>query len=499
MSNSAETPETAPETPETLHKSTDSETDISQVISTISAPTISTIQLGATTTTGPNNPTRHMRRSSRLSGRKFSTREFQLPKNLSHRWIAERSSSPAIIPGDDTSPDPPYNNTVAISPASLSRLQREAGSPAPCQSPQDPLIVVGGDLSATVPGASHRPEITINSPPPLGMGHHQQSPLSRPLKVPPEDATTATAEEEDEPQHHTGDICCECDDDDDDNVEVVIKVEDHSESITSNDNGVTLSSSSSPPPQPILPPPSSSSGIVVTPPQRVIRVPAMNRSKKIPIGRSGEDSPQFAMMSKSDPEEAENVARLRAMVSRERGDVIQDDEGEIPTQGAVPGSNGSKNGGGNRGGGGGVRKMPVAMTLKSPRGVKKVVSSCRAKTPAMVTLQPVSKVGTGIAPGQEKEAEFKKGRYNPKDSFKEDYEIVRMLGDGATSKVLLAKNKNSGETVAIKAIPIDFMGRKEEFKKIAKEIPILKRLSHRNIIRYHDVIFSELYMYIVLE
>lgn len=443
-------------------------------------------------------PARHTRRSSKLSGRKFSSREFQLPKNRSHLWISDRSCSPGLCPGEDTSPDPADTSASSSSlslSTSTSRLQRElgAGSPAPCFSPQEPLITVSGEGSRT---DLRKPDITITSPPPIT----HQSPLSRPISIGIDNDRGDEAEDDDTEEkgaNSTGDICCECDDDasDDacDDVKIVFPISD------AENGGSSMT----------VPLPPQSSTVTVTPPpsQRSIKMPTANCSKKIPIIKPQEDSAQFAMMSKSDPEEAENVIRLRAKIAPEREAVIKDDEGEIP---ALQQQGGQQ---------GGARKVLMPVTLKSPRGVKKTVSSCRAKTPAAgaaVSLKPVSKksisvvlrnkVGgdesgrdSGYPEWQEKETEFKKGRYNPKDSFKEDYEVVSMLGDGATSKVLLAKNKRTGATVAIKAIPIDFMGRKEEFKKIAKEIPILKRLSHKNIIRYHDVIFSELYMYIILE
>ena len=264
--------------------------------------------------------------------------------------------------------------------------------------------------------------------------------------------------------------------------------------------------------------------VVMTPPPHSIKIPmapiAAVRSKKIPIVRRSDDFAQFAMMSKSDPEDAENVHRLRAKAAAAaaaaNATATSDDSadasgiaikangvagaGADDTSATVPVAGEGKSD---------VRKTPVPVTLKSPRGMKKTVSSCRAKFPKMATLNPVEKkvlsdiknpaAKSEFSEWQEKETEFKNKRYNPTDAFKMDFEVVRMLGDGATSRVMLARKKSTGEVVAIKAIPIDFMGRKEEFKKIAKEIPILKRLSHRNIIRYHDVIFSELYMYIVLE
>eukprot|EP00727_Mastigamoeba_balamuthi_P002194 m51a1_g11972 putative camk camk1 protein variant 1 (572) ;mRNA; r:830064-832862 len=85
------------------------------------------------------------------------------------------------------------------------------------------------------------------------------------------------------------------------------------------------------------------------------------------------------------------------------------------------------------------------------------------------------------------------------DSFNKDYEVVRPLGEGATCKVVLGKNRNTGELVAIKMIPKKHIEDRAEFSLIAKEIHYLKQLSHPSIIRYHDVFFTSECLIIVLE
>jgi len=73
--------------------------------------------------------------------------------------------------------------------------------------------------------------------------------------------------------------------------------------------------------------------------------------------------------------------------------------------------------------------------------------------------------------------------------FNNQYEILKSLGEGNTSKVYLARsiNDQSAKQVAIKILKEEFLRRDEDsILSVQNEITILKNLNHRGIIRMMD-------------
>eukprot|EP01080_Neovahlkampfia_damariscottae_P005215 gene5215-8827_t len=72
----------------------------------------------------------------------------------------------------------------------------------------------------------------------------------------------------------------------------------------------------------------------------------------------------------------------------------------------------------------------------------------------------------------------------PKTSF--NWQKGGLLGSGSSGEVYMALNVDTGEPMAVKMIPIstDSPEGKENVKSIAKEINLMKKLNHENIVRY---------------
>ena len=107
-----------------------------------------------------------------------------------------------------------------------------------------------------------------------------------------------------------------------------------------------------------------------------------------------------------------------------------------------------------------------------------------------------------------------KNTTNKKSKRKGNYILEETIGEGAFAKVKLGKHIYTGEKVAIKILNKNklFQDVNEEnengndndnilndIKKIRKEINILKRLKHRNIVQLYEIMESKTNLYIIME
>jgi NIMA (never in mitosis gene a)-related kinase len=79
-----------------------------------------------------------------------------------------------------------------------------------------------------------------------------------------------------------------------------------------------------------------------------------------------------------------------------------------------------------------------------------------------------------------------------------DYEKIKVIGQGAFGKVYLVRKKSDNSLVVIKQIPIQEM-QTEERQAALNEVDVLKLLRHPNIIAYHANFLSEQSLMIVME
>jgi len=78
----------------------------------------------------------------------------------------------------------------------------------------------------------------------------------------------------------------------------------------------------------------------------------------------------------------------------------------------------------------------------------------------------------------------------------DDYVLHKKLGQGSYGKVRLATNKASGEKVAVKSVLKKNLRR---LTTLRREISIMKKVRHPNIIALRDVFEDEAFLHIVME
>ena len=89
-----------------------------------------------------------------------------------------------------------------------------------------------------------------------------------------------------------------------------------------------------------------------------------------------------------------------------------------------------------------------------------------------------------------------------KKKKKGNYILGDTIGEGAFAKVKVAKHIYTGEKVAIKILNKEKIYKNEDYsdiEKIKKEIKILQRLKHKNIIQLYEIMETNKSLYIVME
>jgi len=66
------------------------------------------------------------------------------------------------------------------------------------------------------------------------------------------------------------------------------------------------------------------------------------------------------------------------------------------------------------------------------------------------------------------------------------YRIGKMLGRGAFGKVNLGMHKITDSLVAIKSINKEYLEEERSRRKVAKEVAILKKINHKNIVWLYE-------------
>jgi len=147
-------------------------------------------------------------------------------------------------------------------------------------------------------------------------------------------------------------------------------------------------------------------------------------------------------------------------------------------------------------GGGGGDGPPPPMWGNSGRASDANMSFCGESRPGSTKSNDEGgPSGDGmIVPGRQLTRKEKvEGEEKPKKYIKQ-YEISKALGKGAYAKVKLCIDTDTGQTYAIKIFKKSLLKRKQSrfkgtaFDDVLREIAIMRKLDHPNVVNMHDVI-----------
>ncbi|GMQ09229.1 hypothetical protein CsSME_00052677 [Camellia sinensis var. sinensis] len=79
------------------------------------------------------------------------------------------------------------------------------------------------------------------------------------------------------------------------------------------------------------------------------------------------------------------------------------------------------------------------------------------------------------------------------------YELGRLIGSGSFARVYHAKNLLTGETVAMKVVSKDKIIKAGMMDQVKREISIMKKVHHPNIVKLHEVMATKSKIYFAME
>ncbi|KAM3351491.1 hypothetical protein ACQJBY_023456 [Aegilops geniculata] len=79
------------------------------------------------------------------------------------------------------------------------------------------------------------------------------------------------------------------------------------------------------------------------------------------------------------------------------------------------------------------------------------------------------------------------------------YKLGRLLGRGSFAKVYKAHNISTGEVVAIKVFDKEAVRRSGTVEQVKREVDVMRRVHHPNIVRLHEVMATRSRIYFVME
>jgi len=80
-----------------------------------------------------------------------------------------------------------------------------------------------------------------------------------------------------------------------------------------------------------------------------------------------------------------------------------------------------------------------------------------------------------------------------------DFIIGKTIGQGTFNKVKIARHVHSNEQVAIKLIDKQKIISEADHKRLAKELKILRKVRHPNIIQLYEILEDQRYYYVATE
>src|SRR5579863_140292 len=129
-----------------------------------------------------------------------------------------------------------------------------------------------------------------------------------------------------------------------------------------------------------------------------------------------------------------------------------------------------------------------------PRRLSDIVMKCletdsanRYQTTGEILADLSGEAGIALGAGVTQSAVFSLAGLGPGSAFGPRYIIESLIGEGGMGKVYKARDNDLDRTVALKLVRQDLVNNPEAIQRFKQELLLASRISHRNILRIHDL------------
>ena len=150
----------------------------------------------------------------------------------------------------------------------------------------------------------------------------------------------------------------------------------------------------------------------------------------------------------------------------------------------------------------GSSNQALQESIDKSKDNKKEIKDTKLSKKMSIKVDPhttASKVKDMKSLAEGDEIKITRNIYQNSNSVQKDYNILSKIGKGSFGSVFKVHHKKSGQFRAMKVIKKEIINLQDDDRKFLKEIEILIKADHPNIIRIYEYFIDEINYYLIME